>query len=71
MSPTLQLADLEKDDRSVRFFWSDDPDREEVGVHSTDANGDMTCSEALSRITARARWKQLIRAGWTLRPSFA
>jgi len=71
MDHTLQLADLENDGQSVRFFWSDDPDRQEVGVHSYSRGGDTICSEALDRISARARWSAMLRAGWTVRPGFA
>ena len=71
MDESLQLADLEKDGRSVRFFWSDDSVRTEVGLHSYSASGDTICSEALDRISARARWSQMIRAGWTVRPGFS
>ena len=65
----LQLTDLERDGRSVRFFWSNDPNRQDVGVHSFSVAGDTICSEALDRISARARWSQMIRAGWLVRPS--
>lgn len=64
----LQITDLEKDGQSVRFFWSTDPKRQEVGVHSFSVAGDTICSEALDRISARARWSQMTRAGWTIRP---
>jgi len=60
-----QLADLVKDGLIVRFFWSTDLERQEVGVHSYGADGNTTCSEALDRISARARWSQMLRAGWT------
>jgi len=65
----LQLTDLVKDGQSVRFFWSTDPKRQEVGVHTSDKTGDTVKSEALDRISARSRWSQLRRAGWSIRTS--
>jgi hypothetical protein len=63
MHPTLKLADLIKGDEMVRFFWTDEPHRE-VGIHSYDASGVTVGSESCTRDSARARWSQLLRAGF-------
>ena len=63
MHPTLKLVDLVKDGQMVRFFWTDEPQRE-VGIHSYSKSGETICSESLTRDDARHRWSQMIRAGW-------
>jgi len=65
MDTDLKITDLEHATGSVRFFWT--IDRPDIGVHTFDANGNTLTSEALDRTSARARWAQLIRAGYTLR----
>lgn len=63
MHPTLKLVDLIKDGQLVRFFWTDEPQRE-VAIHSYSKAGETICSESATRESARHRWNQMVRAGW-------
>lgn len=63
MNPELKLVDLVKDGKMVRFFWTDEPQRD-VGIHTYNSAGETVTSESCKRDDARHRWDQMIRAGW-------
>ena len=68
MDSTLKLVDLVKDGLMVRFFWVPEHPQREVGIHSYSKAGETICSESLDVPSARARWGQMVRAGWTRTP---
>ena len=65
MDSTLKLTDLVKDGLMVRFFWVPEHPQRQVGIHSYSRAGETISSGSLNLTAARARWCQLVRAGWS------
>lgn len=65
MSSSLKLADLTRDLEMVRFFWTEEHDQRDVGIHSYNQFGQTVCSESVPRGIARFRWAEMVQSGWT------
>ena len=65
MSTTLKLADLVRDLEMVRFFWTEEHEQRDVGIHSYNEFGQTLTSESVPRGVARFRWADMVQSGWT------